>query len=526
MRRENLLFTIFLILIIIFIITISFITYHGNILNRTYISYGNSDMNCTVQETQLDENKIIDTYKNYNYLKIDKITSVDKISYDDLQDIIENTSENEFQYGIALLNNKIILLSEEINSNKIIDYDENSIDLYNLNNYLKEKNIDYTFNQINSLSIFSTESKFYQNDKFIDLHLENGFHIKDIEENKKELSSIINKTGNLLMSMNLDDGQYTYGIRTNDSTYINGYNILRHAGSTWSLILFYQQNPNPELKITIKSAIDYLLNNYIINYDEDISFVVEKKSSEIKLGGNALALLMLSEYSQIFNDNQYNEIAKRIANGILYMQQEDGTFYHILDLDGNVKETFRTVYYDGEAAFALLKYYQISNEPIYFEQVEKAINMFISNNYEQYRDHWISYAMGEFIKYNLDEKYIEFTLNNYTYNINKFDYNETFGPVRLELLLSTYKSYNYVLSNKPNSDAIKNFDISSLKESIEITLEVLFNYYISEEVAMYMKEPHKILSGFHDINSNFRMRIDDIQHSLIGLILYNNEFNI
>lgn len=514
-----------LLVIMVFIAIMSINIYNNDyMLNKIYISFGNASETCNVELTKLTEELIIKKYADYNYLKIDKITEVKTISYKKLKNIISSTKKNKFPYGISLLNNKIVLLSEEINSNKIIDYNNNSINYDNLNSYLEKKNIKYRVKNISSLIIFSTDSKFLENGSFIKLHEVNGYNIRDIDINKNNLNNILNNAANLLMSMNLENGKYIYGYRTYNGEQINNYNILRHAGSTWSLILYYQINPSENLKNIIDHAIKYLLNNFIIDYDENISFVVEKKSNEIKLGGNALTLLMLSEYSEIFHDNKYLEIAKKIANGIIYMQEDNGEFYHILSTKGKYLEKYRTVYYDGEASLALLKFYKISNEQIYFEHAKKTVDMFLENDYTKYRDHWVSYTMNEFIKYNLEEKYIDFTLSNYTYNINKLDNNNSFGPVRLELLLSTYDSYNYILNNKPNSEALSKFDVSKLTNSININVETLFNYYINKEVAMYFDKPNLSIYGFQDIEDNFRMRIDDIQHSLIGLINYNNYF--
>ena len=91
--------------------------------------------------------------------------------------------------------------------------------------------------------------------------------------------------------------------------------------------------------------------------------------------------------------------------------------------------------------------------------------------------------------------------------------------------MNTYISYQYVMKNKADSKAIKEFDISKLKNSIDLNIEVLFNYYANDEVAMYFANPKKVLSGFYSQENDFRMRIDDIQHTLSGLILYNNQFN-
>ena len=133
--------------------------------------------------------------------------------------------------------------------------------------------------------------------------------------------------------------------------------------------------------------------------------------------------------------------------------------------------------------------------------------------------------MLEFLKYNLDEKYIEFIWTNYIYNLEQFDNLKSFVPTRFELLMNTYNAYQYIIENKADSEAVKKFDISKLKNSIDINIEVLFNYYANEEIAMYFANPNDVLSGFYSQKNNFRMRIDDIQHSLSGLILYNNQFN-
>ena len=46
------------------------------------------------------------------------------------------------------------------------------------------------------------------------------------------------------------------------------------------------------------------------------------------------------------------------------------------------------------------------------------------------------------------------------------------------------------------------------------------DYYIDEEEAMYFKNPIVVQYGFQDITDGFRMRIDDIQHSLLAIMMY------
>lgn len=140
MKKNNIIFiSIVVILIVLISIISSFSNQKNNLLNQTIISYGNSDQKCSTKLTKLNENDIIKEYDNYDYVKLDKITNSESISYKDLQNIISNTNQNKFEYGISLLDNQIILLSEEINANNIIDYDNYEINFDNLNKYLQRK---------------------------------------------------------------------------------------------------------------------------------------------------------------------------------------------------------------------------------------------------------------------------------------------------------------------------------------------------------------------------------------------------
>ena len=500
----------FFIVLLVVVFHIFFVTGCNKKSENIYLSYGNSNEKCKVINISSSIGTIKEKYKNYDYLKIDKIIYKKKITIEQLNSIIQNTTKNQFKFGINFLDYNINLLSEEVNSNFIIDYNNNTISIENLNEYLETKDSTIKINDVSNVEIFSTESQLIENNKIYNLNLENGFHIKTYEDN--DIISIINNSAARIISMINDDGSYIYSIKTNTNKEGHDYNILRHAGSTYSLIKYYKINPSIMLKEKIEKTIDYLLNNFTINYDQNI-FVIEKKTSEIKLGGNALALLMLSEYQKVFNDEKYFDYSQKLANGIIYMQKKDGSFNHIYNPDLTLKETYRTIYYDGEATFALINLYDICKEKKLINAATTAINYFIDNNYESYRDHWQSYAINALLQYNNDIKYVKYAMNNYTANKENLSKTTSFAPIKLELLLLTLKSYNY-------SNAKNLIDINKLNIAIKNNKDKLLSYYIDKCSAMYFANPQNVIYGFHDIKNNFRMRIDDIQHSLLALMEY------
>lgn len=495
---------LFYIIIIILICFLSFILNKYN--NRYYfISYGNYNENTNVIRKKTTLKKIIKDYKNYDYIKIDKIKKEKIIKYDELCNIIKNSNYNSFNYNLSLDNNKITILKEELLINKIINYSYGNINIYNLNDLLIKKGYEYRFNIEDNVTIIESESLFY-----------NKNHNKFEKENY-DLGTVSSNNINRLMDMEQDNGKFIYGYNIMTGHEFTSYNILRHSGTIWSMIKYYQINPNELLKQKIDKALEYLISNIIIK--DNIAYVVENKSLEIKLGGNGLALITLSEYLNTFNDNKYFEIAQKLANGIISMQNNDGSFIHVLNLDGSTKENFRTVFYDGEATLALLKFYQISNDNACFTHSQMAIDYFISNDYTKYCDHWISYAMREYLKYDTSDKYISFALDNYTMNINKFNKN-AFSPTNLELLTTAYQTY-YDLNDKNISNkTILNFNINELNEKINKELNILLSFYLANSLSIYYKNPDKITGGFYSLNDNYRMRIDDIQHSLLGIINY------
>ena len=104
-------------------------------------------------------------------------------------------------------------------------------------------------------------------------------------------------------------------------------------------------------------------------------------------------------------------------------------------------------------------------------------------------------------------------------NINKFNKN-AFIPTNLELLTTVYQTY-YDLNDKNISNKAKlNFNIDELNKKINKELNILLSFYLTNGLSIYYKNPDKITGGFYSLNDDYRMRIDDIQHSLLGIINY------
>lgn len=79
-----------------------------------------------------------------------------------------------------------------------------------------------------------------------------------------------------------------------------------------------------------------------------------------------------------------------------------------------------------------------------------------------------------------------------------------------------------MLKKKKNfsNKVILEFNITELKETISKELNILLSFRLTNNLSIYYKNPDKIERRFYNLNNNYRMRIDDIQHSLLGIINY------
>ena len=155
--------------------------------------------------------------------------------------------------------------------------------------------------------------------------------------------------------------------------------------------------------------------------------------------------MTLSTYAAVFDSDRYDKLIAALANSVLDMQEEDGSYYHVLSFpDFQRKERDRIVYYDGEATFALARAYSITKDSRYLEAAEKALDYFIKNDYTRFCDHWIAYAVNEVTIHDPKERYLNFGLKNANDNLNKIFNQDTTFHTFLELLMAAFSLYERI----------------------------------------------------------------------------------
>lgn len=467
---------------------------------------------------------------NYNpvWVKADVVSSSDTLLEKELVQEVIAARHEFYRYGVAFDKKfETALLEAELNGAKIYDYDNGGISLDYLNRYLVKSGRTALEELPQAYTVFQCLGWFCDEDKTI-----YDLSIDELDYGRRQIASIdagyakelILTASSFLLDQVKADGSFVYGMYPRFDNEIENYNIVRHASTVWSLICRYRIEPDEALKEKIEAAISYMLDHVI--YDpQGRAYLYEEKDDEIKLGGCGVAVIALTEYMEVFQSDAYKEECCALGEGILTMlDQRSGEFYHVLHGDFTRKEEFRTVYYDGEASFALSRLYSLTGDSVWLEAAKSVVEHFIREDYTQYKDHWVAYCMNEITKHITDkEEYYAFALRNAQNNLKTISERDTTYHTYLELLMATFEVYDRMCENgyEPPDD----FDLPKFLETVSVRVNRQLNGYFYPEYAMYMANPKRILNTFMVRHDGYRVRIDDVQHNIGGFYLYYKNYD-
>lgn len=471
--------------------------------------------------------------KSYNclWVKADLMGEAKTMSIDEFSTELAHYRHEFFRKGISFDKDfNTALLEAELNAGKILDYDEECVNTTYLRNYLSKSDRTPIVTLPDQYVIFNCIGWICDEDsKVYDLISDDAdYGRRKVDLIDKDYAAELVKNASLfLIDQVNDDGSFVYGMYPRFDRNIDNYNIVRHASTLWSLVCQYRMTGNEELVSVIDKAIDYMIDTAVISIDDNTSYLLEKKSDEIKLGGCGVAVVALTEYMDAFGSDKYKDVAIKLGNGILTMLNEDtGEYYHVLNGDCSRKEQFRTVYYDGEATFALCRLYSLTGDEKWLNAAKAAVEHFIDADYVQFKDHWVAYSMNEITKYVDDDRYYTFALRNAQENLDRIYNRDTTYHTYFELLMSTFELYDRMIEKGIHVDYLDNgFDLEYFLKTIYKRADHMLNGYFYPEYAMYMANPNRVLDTFMVRHDGYRIRIDDVQHNVGGYYLYYKNYD-
>lgn len=192
--------------------------------------------------------------------------------------------------------------------------------------------------------------------------------------------------GEYLLAHIADGGRYVYevdltrGMASDPKT--GAYSLPRHAGTSYYLAELYEVTKDPALREGLIKVFDHLEElikqggcTGTTKDGRPFRCVVDRGQAETNLGSTALAVVALAEYRLATGDDRYDETLRALSDWMMDLQKPNGRFAHIYNVKTKVTDwETELLYFDGEAALALIRAYRVFKDERYIKAAGQALD--------------------------------------------------------------------------------------------------------------------------------------------------------
>jgi hypothetical protein len=163
------------------------------------------------------------------------------------------------------------------------------------------------------------------------------------------------------------DGSVVYKWWPAENRESNEYNEVRHELATWNLALAYYLDPRQEYLDGAIKAQEFTLK--FLKEEGDMAYISFNDNQ--KLGAVVVGLLGMIEVARITGDHSHDDLMRKFANFVWFMQEESGKFRpYYVDEDHPYHDQVNDIV-PGEAALAMIELSKYFHDPSYIEPLKK-----------------------------------------------------------------------------------------------------------------------------------------------------------
>ncbi len=332
----------------------------------------------------------------------------------------------------------------------------------------------------------------------------------------------ITSGGRYLVNHIKKDGSWDYLYDAGTDKVLRGYNVLRHAGTTYSLCLAFRYTGETDLYNGSVRTLNNLLSRYLVIdrvHGQEAAYI--ESGGVAKLGGAALAVLSIVELEGMDPLVTYERELELLGTFLLLMQRPNGS----LQCYYRANEDLHSDYYPGEALLALSRLYDHTKDERYLVALGKGLAYY--NDY--FPDIYTAYSpwAGEAIlRYYIStrnstaaDKCIRMANSCMQGQITGGQDPKVVGAFSKDPSASTASRLEavfdaYSISNLRNDS----LDLRTYGKAMELGATFLIGLQIDDVEAQGLPAPSKAEGGFPGSFSDLTIRIDYVQHSIVVLV--------
>jgi len=366
------------------------------------------------------------------------------------------------------------------------------------------------------------------------------------ELSKKDLKNAIKLTkNNYFKNVVQTSGKFIYSFLPHKNKQEKRYNILRHAGTTYSMLETYEFMPDEKLLKEAEKALNYLQKSIKLLEvnDKKVKVVVEKNKQ--KIGGNALAIVAMAKHAQVTGSTKNIKLMQNLASWFKEVQAENGQFtVHIQNFKTGEREDFISRFYPGQAILALVRLYKLDNDETWLNIAEKAADYLINIRDASVtidtvsHDHWLLYALNDLYRERPKQHYL-----NHSFFIaeammkTQYSDNDTSSPELVGGYLTEFgnppKNSTPAACKDEGLSAVYNLandfghkDMAKkVKHSIHEGIKFQLQMQLRPESVMFYKRKKLALGAVQGGLRDLSLRNDFTQHNISSFIAYYNILN-
>ncbi|MGI8925115.1 MAG: hypothetical protein ACR2HN_00545 [Tepidiformaceae bacterium] len=341
--------------------------------------------------------------------------------------------------------------------------------------------------------------------------------------------------GDYLVRHTNADGSFVYEVDPVKGRVSAGYNILRHAGTSYAMLELYEVTRDAALLGAAERALSYLEAQAqpCPDFPQTLCVVEDR---EIKLGGNGLAVLAFAKHAEVTGNESHLGTAVKLARWMTATQSRAGEFTKHRITTGGKPDEFISEFYPGEALFALARLSVRTGNREWIEAAHRGAAWIINvrdrgkTTDQIARDHWFLYALNELHADRASAEYVAHARviteaivmdQHQTQEGAQQDWNGGYGdPPRSTPAATRSEGLSAALRifRRAGDKEYERKALQALERGIEFQLRTQMTAAKADE----LHADAASIGGFHESLDEYGIRIDYVQHNLSALLAYRS----